>query len=72
MAIMSVETKLTNEEKIYLLGTLKDARAYYGLLAGNSNCSSRNRQLHNLVESIASKLQAQTGKPPLGIYQQTK
>ena len=48
--------KLSNEESRYLLARLADARAYYGQLALNSNCTPKNRHMHELVEAIARKL----------------
>ena len=47
---------LTQEEREYVLRIIKEHQSYYWLLAGNSNCSPRNKALKELMDGLCAKL----------------
>lgn len=50
------ENQLSIEERFYLQNLIKEHRVYYQTLASSAKCSPRNRELHELVESLWHKL----------------
>jgi hypothetical protein len=48
--------ELSPDEAGYVLGLLKEHLEYYRLLAGNGNCTAKNRAMKEFLEGLWAKL----------------
>jgi hypothetical protein len=52
----TVKVELSPDETDYVLGLLKEHLEYYRLLAGNGNCTDKNRAMMEFLETLWFKL----------------